>query len=513
MYEEKSLPFTEEFLEAIVGHCLTNQRFFVKCHNKLKGSWFTKNILLGNVFDQLCRSYKDNDIFIKSIEEFKGEVFFLEQKDREKEIYYNLIDRCVYQASSNFSIEKIERNLTGFLRVSLFKESIEGAARRYKSEGFVDAYSWTKQKINEIQEATFEDEDLILSFAHPEIWIKEHQIRRGQAISTGNSILDAALGGGLFRKETCAFMAPPNTGKTTSMISIARHAIKNKHKVLFFIHEGFPEEIRLRLLASFLAVRMDTVYKMAEDPAMRHIVNAVTSYIDTHLKFVPYIKTNAMFIEDVIALVKKMNHEEKMKTGAGFDLFVDDYPKKLKSRLRTGSKEGLYRVEAAEVYDSFNHLATEEDMHVFVAIQTNRTGLKQNNNKQESGTLLGLEEIDESFGIAQNIANIVTLNRSPEDKKLNIMRFNVARSRNSETDIAINTRTAFGCGLTFGDKNMINNNGLWEIDIDKKILASYAQKDNQKYSTDIIHEELRKIEEASELSDSGVYVPSAKIAE
>src|SRR5665213_3232917 len=133
------LPFTEEFQEAIMGHCLINQRFFVKAENKLKGSWFTKNMMIGNLFDQLCRIYKDDEMFIKSVVEFKGDIFFIEQKDQEREKYYALIDRCVYQANS-FSVEKIEKSLTGFLRVSLFKESVEGAARRYKSEGFEDAY-------------------------------------------------------------------------------------------------------------------------------------------------------------------------------------------------------------------------------------------------------------------------------------------------------------------------------------------------------------------------------------
>ena len=507
MSEENALPFTEEFQEAILGHCLTDQKFFIKASERLKGSWFTKNVLIGNLFDQLCRCYKEDGMYIKSIVEFKGDIFFLEQKEKDKQKYYELIDICAYQrAAKEFSIDKIERNLTGFLRVSLFKESIEGAARRYKSEGFADAYSWTKLKINEIQDATFEDDSMVLAFDNPEIWIKEHEIRKGEAMSTGNALLDVALGGGLFKKETCAIMASVNAGKTTFMITLIRHAIRKKHKVLFLIHEGFPEEIRIRILASFLGISVDTVYKWNVDPKMKDIVRSASIHINQYLKFVPYIKTGAMFVEDLVTTVKKIHDEERFRTGKGFDLIVDDYPKKLKSRLRSGTKEGLYRVEAAEIYDTFNHLATELDVHCFVAIQTNRTGLKQSNGKIESDHLLGMEEVDESFGIAQNIANIVTLNRSQQDRALKILRLNVAKSRNSPTDIAINTRSNFNCCLAYGDRESIWS--PWPIEVDKSCLVSYAQTDNRKESSDIVNEEIRKIEEG--LSADGMsneYIP------
>jgi hypothetical protein len=147
-------------------------------------------------------------------------------------------------------------------------------------------------------------------------------------------------------------------------------------------------------------------------------------------------------------------------------------------------------------------------------MQTNRTGLKQNNGKVESDTLLGMEEIDESFGIAQNIANIISLTRSSPDKRLNILRLNVVKSRNSETDIAINTRTQYSCALTFGDKDLIALPDLMRgvsNDLDKGCLVSYAQTDNRKESSDIINEELRKLEEGmSENGMNGAYLPGVK---
>jgi hypothetical protein len=114
----------------------------------------------------------------------------------------------------------------------------------------------------------------------------------------------------------------------------------------------------------------------------------------------------------------------------------------------------MYRTELAEVYDVFNHIAINLDVHCFVAIQTNREGMKQNLGKIKSDQLIGMDLVDESYGIAQNMGNIITLNRSPEDKVLNIAKLSITKSRNDITDIAVITRTAYACTLTHGDKEM-----------------------------------------------------------
>ena len=507
---EYELPFTEEWQEAIIGNCIVNAKFFMKCYGKLKPGWFTKNLKLGTLYDQLCKSYELYGQFIKSVADFKNETFFLEQKRSEQEAYYQLIDRCAKLSVDLVGIDKLERNLTGFLRVSMFKESIEGASRIYRSDGYEDAFNWTTDQLKKIQNATLVDDNLIMSFDNPDTWIAEHEVRKGAAISTGNELLDSALGGGLFKKEACAFMAPANVGKTTAMITLARHAVWNRNKVLFLIHEGFPEEIRLRFIASFLGVSTNTIYRWRQDPQMRQWLMFAAGVIKNRLTFVPYIRTNAMYVEDVIEKIIKLNMEEKMRTGTGYDLIIDDYPKKLKSRTRTNTREGLYRVEVAEVYENFNHLAAELDAHTFVAIQTNRQGLKQNNDRVETDFLLGMEEMDESFGIAQNIPNIITLNRSPYDKKKNIMRMNVTRSRNSQTDIVVNTRTDYACCLAFGDKKMFEHDGMWHNELDNGFLPSYLQSDNSKPKTELVDQTLlSQIGLNPNVEGIGVAVPGA----
>ena len=514
MSNDKPLPFNEEFQEAIIGHCLENPGFFAKCYTKLEPQWFTKNISLGTLFSQLQRAYKTEEAFITSVDEFKNFEFFLEQDLNEREKYYNLISRCVLSAK-NFSLEKITRQLTGFLRVSMFKESVEGAAKRYNSQGFEESYDWTYKKLLEIKDATFEDNQFVMSFDHPEDWIRKQEVRREKAISTGSKLLDSALGGGLFKKEVCAVMAPSNVGKSTVFITIARHAIGMGNNVLFVIHEGDPEEIRLRILCSFMGISTRTMFDWIKDKDKRRIVQSISAYINSKLTFVPYIKSGGMYVEDVIDLIKKLHEEKKTDTGRGFDLVIDDYPKKLRSRHRGPSKEGLYRVETAEIYDNFNPLAVELDLHILLAVQTNRNGLKQNNNRIEADFLLGMEEIDEAYGIAQNMPNIITLNRSPNDRAKNILRINVAKSRNSMTDVAINTRTCYNCYVVFGDKEMFNTKGLWTNELPHGFLAAFHQEDNKKFPTEAIDEGLMKHEgtviDENASPNVGIAAPGSKI--
>lgn len=509
MIEAEALPFNEEFQEAIIGHCIKDAKFFLKCSSKLQAEWFTKNYFLGAIFQQMCSYYKADSKTIQSSDELKNFSFFLEQTLTEKEKYYNLIERCKISAG-NFNLERIEKQLTAFLRISLFKESIEGAARRYKNSGYEEAYAWTKQRIDDLREASFEDQKNVLSFDNPGDWIVKQESRLTNGISTGSKILDNALGGGLFKKEACVIMAPVNTGKTVTMLTVARHAVWQKKHVLFLLHEGDPEEIRLRFLCSFLGIRKETLFVWNKDPIHRTKIIGASRILNQHLTLVPYIKTGGMFVEDVVELIKKMNEEKKINNdGKGYDLIIDDYPKKLRSRLRIGSKEGLHRAELAEIYDSFNHLSTEINVHCLIAAQTNRAGLKMNNNKMEATSLLGMEEVDESFGIMQNIPNVITLNRSADDRKRNILRINIAKSRNSVTDISINTRTNYSTFLTFGDKDLF---GVFGADLEYGFLPADVQEDNSKVPSEDVDLALKKIEEILVKNpNSGVYPPGGKL--
>jgi hypothetical protein len=512
--DEQGFPFTETLQEAIVGHCLNNSEFFMHCYTRLKPSWFTRDAMVSNLFDQLCKSYDKYHVPCKNYNELLNEPFFLKQSEGDKDKYKARVLACVFQAvpldpktAAPFSLEKVKKHLTAFIRLCLFKEAVEGAARRYNSQGMDEAYDWTKKKIKEIDEASFESNIGVMSFDKPEGWLADEMLVKEEAMSTGNRRLDYMLGGGLFKGETSAIMAPVNSGKSTFLITLARHLAFQGKKVLYITHEDSPRKIRRRILSCFLAVNRNTLLNpeiLKDMPTKAHLI-AATQFLDKYLTYMPYNHTGAMFIEDVSNEIKRMHELEKARTGKGYDVVIDDYPKKLK--LKNRAKDNLYRAELAEVYDYFNQLAIELDVHCFVAVQTNREGAKQNSGKVKSEDNLGMDMVDESFGIAQNLGNIMTLNRSSEDKNRHVLTISITKSRNDITDIALSTRTNYGCTLTHGDRNMFDfANSLFNLqmipgykslvdtDLKYKYLASYGNSTNKKTNTLSVDEILKKLE-------------------
>lgn len=455
--EETELPFNEEFQMSIIGHGLRDQHFFINCNNMLKPEWFTKNVMLSNIFSQMKKSYTEYGFAPRSAAELLNEKFFLLQSPNDYTKYKELLDRCDYLASSNrsFDIEKIKRNLTKFIKVCKFKEAVEGGVQKFKTYGLDEAYGWTSKKLTEISEANFEADTNIMSFDNPREWLYDEAVNKDHAISTGCRKLDHALGGGLFKGETSALMAPSNFGKSRHLITILRHALKQGLNVLYTSHEDNPKKLRRQIFQAVLGVTKNKLLnpEMIKNNDFKKDFDAVSLMLRDQLVYLPYSNLSGMYIEDLAREIEKRHREMINKTGRGFDIIIDDYPKKLRTKNRNSD---AYRNELAQVYDVFNQIAIALNVHCYVAIQTNREGLKRNNGTVKADYLLGMESVDESYGIVQNMGNIITLNRTPEDKRLDIIRYSIAKSRNDMTDITVNTRAAYGASLTHGDKDMFD---------------------------------------------------------
>ena len=489
--------------EALLGHCITDYKFFLKCKGKIKSNWFSGDGEKAFIFDVLVEIYNRDGFFIKSVDEFKADDIFRYRSQGSKVIKSGIIDRCIF-SSGEFDAARIRRKLTGWMRVSLFKLSTDGAVRLYNSKGFESAFTWTQEHIKQIQSASFEEIVNTLPFEDAATWLKKDQEVNSKKISTGSMTLDHALGGGLFKGETCAILAPSNSGKSTFMMTLVRHLVFQKRHTLFMIHEGDARTLRRRILCAYMGINNATLYDMLSSKHGVELINIAGKDIDKYLQFVPYIKAGGMYCEDVIELVKELNQERISKHGTGFDVFINDYPKKLKMKATAGSKNEIYRASLADVYDQFNFLASELDLHCFVAIQVNREGAKDNSGKNDSKTLLAMENVDESYGITQNMANIISLNRGPDDKKLNICRLNITKSRNGETDIVVNTRTNYACGLVYGDKENFDFGKAWKMDI--KYLTSRVQPDNKRYDAQVILETLDRIDKGELVDLNGVKI-------
>lgn len=457
--------WSESWQEALMGHIFEDARFALRCIEFLKPGWFTSGLALQQIWTSYLAFYKrvgrlpqftkeDLKTEVKTTFEILDDGIFLELEPADVEKYRVLLHRCATVSIHGFPLDEIKKNLTGFARANIFKETMTGAVDQYKSRFYDNAYDWTRKKLEEIDKTDFEGDLLAMDLKSPGDWLFKEEKRKDMAISTGCAALDKALGGGLFRGETTAIMAPTNTGKTTAMITMVRHALVNGNRVLLMTHEGRPEAIRLMILAALVGIPRRDLSGVWTQESGRKIIEEAAELMHKSLTFIPYTFTGKMYIENVTNEIIKRCETAKRNHEKPYDLLVDDYPKKLRSKSRAGSKDIAYRAELAEIYDQFNHLSAELNLHALVAIQTNRQGSRQNRGTVDTDQLLGMEEIDESFGVAQNMANIITLNRSGVDAKANILSYNIAKSRNDATDVTVSTRTAYHTSLTHGDMGM-----------------------------------------------------------
>lgn len=501
--------FTPAYQEAIVGYCLVDAKFFHRCMSKLKAEWFTCSPTTVMVYTQMIAFYNKHGYAPKCVpvggvslpEEMLNEPWFLQQTIQDREKIRVEIVKCIASRES-VSLETLQKNMTGWLRKKMLMETLTISASKLNKNGYEDSYEWTSRRVKEIWDASFFDEFKVESFEGAVEFFQATDLSN-RSISTGCTYLDRAMGGGLFKGETCAIMAPTNAGKSRALMTMTRHAVVQGQKVLFISHEDNASKIKERILSSVIglpprlirmAINMNPVNMAGRPdangnfPTMPHdtllklnvyVLNQIKmaeELLQKNLVYLPYIRTGKMFAEDLIDEIQKLQESEILKTGRGFDMIVDDYPKKLKLKNR-GGKDSLYRAELAEIYDMFNQLAIELDVHSLVAIQTNRTGAQMNKGKVENDRFLGNEEIDESYGIAQNMGCVVTLNRSDDDKSLDILHYNVSKSRNEKNDISVTTRADYGSNLLHGDWTCFQKYGTIKL---THPLASEGNESNKK---------------------------------
>ena len=234
------------------------------------------------------------------------------------------------------------------------------------------------------------------------------------------------------------------THNTSFMITVAINNIKQGKDVLFMTHEGRPEDIRNKIMKSYLNMTEDQMLNAHSTPESSQASQNASNMIKQHLVYIPYNKAG-MKVEDVVAVIRRVQEERIALTGKGFDLLVVDYPAKLSTEQ---AKSALAVRNVMDiVYEYYVQLALEYQFHALLAIQSNREGSKVNRGI-ESNRLLMMEDVAEAWGPMASATNVITLNRSVNAKRKNRLTYYVAKSRSSETGAAIVCESNYAHGLT-----------------------------------------------------------------
>lgn len=449
---EDKLPFSELKQAALLGFLITDEKFFKIIYTRIRPEWFLsdKNSKLFQYFSAYYEEYK----FFPSIHGFRSYKKFDSMDTKQRMQIQGWIDNAL-AAAAQFRLDDLKKDFTEWLHSVIMISALNKASGLFNRQEIKQCYSILSEAVKEVNTSFFFAENQ-MTFGNFESYIKDFEVQKDNALTTGLSILDQALlkgatVGGMLPGDTTIFMAPQNIGKSTAMQTIACHNVRRGKDVLYMTHEGNPDYIRLMFLANMIGTSVDNIFVLRGTPEGREKIRQASQALEKHLKYIPYNKANKMVVEEVIPVIIGNHEQWKSEKGNGFHLLVSDYPAVLSSELAyrgTLQKRNIDQV----IYNHYIQLGIEYKFHVLAAIQTNRDGAKVNKHLNGENRLLVPEDVQESFGPIQQANNIITYNRSLLAEKLGLGTFGIGKTRTNRKGQAVIARSNFPNSITHSNE-------------------------------------------------------------
>lgn len=435
------LPFDEVGQKAVIGYCLLDKEFALKCKQHLRDDIFV-NDFISDIYKGLVTmmvQYGD----VPSKEQLT--TYFSTKADKaEFEKYKTAINDCI-ACSFKYQKDFIQASISDWLKIVEIRDyhgKVNPLYRKGKIEEIKKELRITLEKINSI---SF-DKSAVYQFNDPVSDIVVAEKNKENCITTGLDVLDKLMGGGLYRGEHTVVMAPTGIGKSTLCLNVIYYNLKAGKDVLYIIHEGVPLKMMNKLRQRFLKLTESELFAATKDPHGIQLLENTQKTLRDHLTFIPICKAGGLFVEDVIDTIKLEQQRLFAKKGKYYDLVVDDYPAKLMSRLfnRTFEKRSVLQY----IYEEFHRIAAEYNCHALSPVQINREGYKINR-AREPGEFLGVENISEAFGIAQDADNCLVINRSDVDNATGHLYINLDKTRSNSNKQIVQCTTDYAKAVVF----------------------------------------------------------------
>lgn len=458
---EEPLPFSEKKQDAILGYLLTHEQFFLQAKSKILPEWFIDS-WNARIWKMALAFYARLRRVPRSMDEFEGSTEFMAVPDNaERNRLMKKINLC-RAAQTDFGLDDLRESLTEWMQSRLVKTALEKTAELFNGSAtnpskMKEAIMGFRETADRLSKTTFELETTVQfnDFSDGTFW-KERQAMLEGALTFGLPLLDMKLNrscvanASLLKGDMTVLVAPTNIGKTTCMITVARHNLERRRSVLLVTHEGVPSDIKTKMAQCVTGRTADQMMQLPSSVEGRNYMKWIEDNI-----FVPYLvylplNKPGLTVEDTAAAISRQQEKRIAETGKGFDLIIDDYPAKL---LTAQNSKGMMQKRNSDelVYNYFTQMALDYKCHCLVAIQTNREGSRINRGQKGSEhRLVGMEDVMESFGAMTTATNVITLNRDPKAEAQQRQAYHIAKSRSNETGWTIVTKTNYGVSITHG---------------------------------------------------------------
>ena len=459
---KESLPFSTVRQEAVIGHALLNERFFLQAITRIDPSWFHEP--LSQTVWTTIKLFHTEHKQRPSKEDVYEHPNIQQETQQRKGQLQTKINTCIAHAAT-YSLEALVSEMTDWLKSRIYQEGVYKSRDLYNRKQCKESYAALDKTALDLKDATFESEVTYDFEDLDEILEKREQNVEG-ALTWGLEQFDRLLlpegkGGSLLPATTTTLIGPVNAGKTTVMMTVGCANLKAGKKVLYIPHEGHETELRAKWLCCMLNVNLAWLNGWRPFLKKKDLTSdqaKVVAFIKQgqawlkNLTFMPMIK-QGLEVERVFEAIRRKNDEvaTRDRDGVGFHLVIDDYPAKLSTEQARGGKlETRHRIEW--IYAGMNRLAEEIGYHHLNGAQVNREGNKINKGfKGYEKRLLEMEDFNEAFGPMADTATVITLNRDPIAEAQDRVTMHCAKSRTSSKGWSVVCRSRYGNSVSHSE--------------------------------------------------------------
>ncbi len=355
---------------------------------------------------------------------------FLEVEDNLKRVERSRRRLLKAFASKIYSLvptdsEYIKDSLTEYSKKTVFVDIFQSAQTLWNTGKHDETYKFTLKGINELFSISFRD-DINVAIEHFEDYRQafiEEAATVHRKIPTGIEVLDGILSGGLAKTQLGIILADTKVGKSIGLVHMGSIALMMRTaNVAHFILEGSTEETMMRYQSRLSGIPHKRILndELSEEEE-KLLVNIEKRYFG-RLELIPFNTRYDYTIQDIEAKILEMERRGKYP-----DLVIVDYGDLLS--VGEADKRMEFRHQQTAVFRGLKQLPMIYKVALWTASQTSKP-----QTDPEKETLIRARNIAESYEKVRITDLLITLNQTPREKEMGLMRILVDLYRHDESD-------------------------------------------------------------------------------
>lgn len=333
----------------------------------------------------------------------------------------------------------LQDKLTEYAKRNHFMEVFVTAQTLYNSKKFDESYACTTQGMNDLFSINFKDDAVIPIESFEELRLLSSLDAGMARVPTNIDRLDELLRGGLEKGELGIILAEPKKGKSIGLTHMGAAAVMmGTGRVAHFVLEGTTKQAILRYQSRLSGIPYHRLEKDDISAEEQKLLDHISKRYMHRLDLIPFNQHWNYTVQHVESSLKELTNAGKKP-----DLVVIDYADLLKS----AKSYEAHRHEQTEVYRDLKRLAVIGKFAIWTASQATRP-------KESPDTvyLLRAKDIAESYEKVRIADLLVTLNQTPDEKSLGILRLHVDIYRSNAADFSIKLLVDFERMIFFSKK-------------------------------------------------------------